>query len=107
MRLDEIPKDRKVIGCKWVFKSKRNGIQRARLVALGYNQVPGMDFSEIFAPVVDDATFRIVITLIQKENLKAYSLDVETAFLHGELEEEIYMMIPRGYEEIFGENKDV
>jgi len=105
--LDKVPDGRKIIGCKWVFKKKRNGIQRARLVALGFNQVPGIDFSENFAPVIDDATFRLVLTLIQRENLKAYSLDVETAFLHGELEEEIYMKKPRGYEEVFGEKSDM
>ena len=103
--LDKVPEGRKVIGCKWVFKKKRNGVQRARLVALGYNQVPGIHFSENFAPVVDDATFRLVLILIQREKLKAYSLDVETPFLHGKLDEEIYMRMPRGYEEVFGDKR--
>jgi Reverse transcriptase (RNA-dependent DNA polymerase) len=82
-------------------------VKRAILVALGYSQVPGVDFSENFAPVVDDATFRIALAMIQNEGLKAYSLDVETAFLHGELEEEIYMQVPKGHEEVFEENKDI
>jgi Reverse transcriptase (RNA-dependent DNA polymerase) len=105
--LDKVPEGRKIIGCKWVFKKKRNGVQRARLVALGYSQVPGIDFSENFAPVIDDATFRLVLTLIQRENLEAYSLDVETAFLHGKLEEEIYMKKPKGYKEVFGDQSDL
>jgi Reverse transcriptase (RNA-dependent DNA polymerase) len=105
--LDAVPKGRKIIGCKWVFKKKRNGVQRERLVALGYSQVPGIDFSENFAPVIDDATFRLVLILIQREQLKAYSLDVESAFLHGELDKEIYMRKPKGYEEIFGSKEDL
>jgi Reverse transcriptase (RNA-dependent DNA polymerase) len=68
--------------------------------------VSGIEFSENFAPVIDDATFILVLTLIQGENLKAYSLDVETAFLHGELEEEIYMKEAKGYEEVFGYGLD-
>jgi hypothetical protein len=87
---DAVPKERKIIGCKWVLKKKRNGIQRAKLVALGYSQVPGIDFSKNFAAVID-ATFRLVLILIQRRQLKAYSLDEETSFLHGELDEEIYM----------------
>jgi Reverse transcriptase (RNA-dependent DNA polymerase) len=80
--LDKVPPDRKIIGSKWVFKKKRNAVKRARLIALGYSQVPGFDFSKTFAPVVDDATFRIVLAMIQNEGIKACSLDVETAFLH-------------------------
>ena len=66
-------------------------------MAQGFSQVPGVDFTENFAPVIDDATFRVVLSLMQKEEMKGYALDVETAFLHGELEEEIYMRIPEGY----------
>jgi hypothetical protein len=102
-----MPKERKVIGCKWVFKKKRNRDHRARLVAQGFSQVPGVDFSENFAPVIDDTSFRIVLSLIQKWGCKAFALDVETAFLHGSLEEEIYMRIPEGYdpEELRGEKR--
>jgi hypothetical protein len=53
--------DRQCIKNKWIFKVKRNGIFRARLVACGYNQVPGIDFSESFAPVLNDVSFRIII----------------------------------------------
>ena len=54
----EIPKDRRLIGSKWVFKKKRNGVYRARLVGLGYFQIPGIDHKDIFSPVVTDKTFR-------------------------------------------------
>jgi hypothetical protein len=88
-----------------VFKKKRNGDHRARIVAQGFSQVPGVNFSESFAPVIDDTSFRTVLSLIQKWSCKAFALDIETAFLHGSLEEEIYMRIPEGYvpEEKIGE----
>jgi hypothetical protein len=56
-----IPINRRCIKNKWIFKVKRNGIFRARLVACGYSQVPGIDFSESFAPVLNDISFRIMI----------------------------------------------
>jgi Reverse transcriptase (RNA-dependent DNA polymerase) len=55
----------------------------------------------------DDATFRLVLMLIQREQVKAYSLDLETAFLHGELGKEMYLRKPKGYEEIFGNKEDL
>jgi hypothetical protein len=71
----------------------------ARLVSQGYSQVPEIDFSKNFAPVIDNTTFRAVLSLIQKEKITVYALDVQTAFLHGESEEEIFMKIPEGYTE--------
>jgi hypothetical protein len=60
MRKD-IPINRWCIKNKWIFKVKRNGIFRARLVACGYSQVPGIDFSESFAPVLNEVSFRIML----------------------------------------------
>jgi hypothetical protein len=71
---------------------------RAHLVACGYSQVPGVDFSESFDPVVNDITFQILLVAMVAWGLKARIIDVETAFLHGELEEEIYMEVPKGME---------
>jgi Reverse transcriptase (RNA-dependent DNA polymerase) len=93
-----IPEGRKLIGNKRVFQEKRNGVFRARFVALGYSQIPGVNFSENYSPVVDDYSFRIILVLIGKLKLKACSLDVEMAFLHGDLDEDIYMKIPDGFE---------
>ena len=97
----EIPHGRRHVGNMWVFKIKRNGIYRARLCALGYSQIPGVDFSDNFAPVIHDVTFRIVLTRKLVENLSSKTLDIETAFLYGELDEEIYMEIPKGFEEVY------
>ena len=73
----DIPSNRRLIGSKWVFKKKRNGVYRARLVALGYSQIPGVDYSENFAPVINDVTFRILIVMIIALRLKAISMDVK------------------------------
>jgi Reverse transcriptase (RNA-dependent DNA polymerase) len=77
-------------------------VYRARLVALGYSQVAGVDFKDHFSPVLCDTSFRIILLLIQKLKLPAWFIDVETAFLNGDLNEEIYMRIPEDFE---GEGK--
>jgi Reverse transcriptase (RNA-dependent DNA polymerase) len=88
---------------RWVFDIKRNGIVRARLVACGYSQVPGVDFTEAFSPVVHDVAVRLLIIMQMIFKRKAMIMDVEVAFLNGDLEEEIYMECPRGMEHEEGE----
>ena len=68
---------------------------------LGYSQVPGIDFTKTFAPLVNDVTFRIALTRMMVENLDSMLMDVETSFLYGELDEEIYMEIPVGLNEVY------
>jgi hypothetical protein len=75
---------------------KRNGIFRARLLTCGYNQVPGIDFSESFAPVLNDVSFRIMLIAKLVWNMTCSDVDIETAFLHGDLDEEVYMEVPKG-----------
>ena len=79
---------------KWVLEIKRSGVFRARLVTCGYSQVPGVDFSQVFSPVCNDITFRIVLICMLLWRLEGLIFDVTTAFLTGELEEEIYMECP-------------
>jgi Reverse transcriptase (RNA-dependent DNA polymerase) len=69
------------------------------LVALGYSQVPGVDFSENYAPVVNNITMRMMLVLKLTNEWSSKTIDVETAFLYGNLMEEIYMTIPNGLEE--------
>ena len=107
--LVELPKGRKAIGNKWVFKIKRDGNDqveryRARLVVKGYAQKEGIDFNEIFSPVVRLTTIRVVLAMCAAFDLHLEQLDVKTAFLHGELKEEIYMLQPEGFEEQGKEN---
>ena len=91
-----IPRDRRLVKCKWVFKIKRNGTFRARLVACGYSQIPGVDFSQSYSPVINDITFRMLLLAMIYFGLSGKIADVETAFLYGDLEEEIYMECPPG-----------
>jgi hypothetical protein len=95
---NNIPINRRCIKNKWIFKVKRNGIFRARLVACGYSQVPGIDFSESFAPVLNDVSFRIMLIAKLVWDMTSTVVDIETAFLHGDLDEEIYMEVPIGLE---------
>ena len=96
----KITNDRRLIGNKWLFKIKRDGTYRARLVALGYIQIPGVDYTDNFAPIAHDVTFRIPLARMMVEKLDSLVMDVETAFLYGEIDEEIFMKSPVGMEEI-------
>ena len=73
---------------------------RARLVALGYSQIPVVDYTDNFAPVAHDVSFRIVLARMMVEKLDSWVMDVETAFLYGDIEEEFFMKSPFGMEEI-------
>jgi Reverse transcriptase (RNA-dependent DNA polymerase) len=93
---EDVPEGKKTIKCKWIFKIKRNGIFRARLVACGYSQIPGIDFNESFVPVINVVSFRFILIAKIMWGLQASIIDVETAFLHGKLSEEMYMNDPDG-----------
>jgi hypothetical protein len=77
---------------------KRSGIFRARLVACGYSQVPGIDFSEIFAPILNDLSFRIMLIAKLVWDITCSMVDIETTFIHRDLDEEICMEVPKGLE---------
>ena len=96
----KIPNNRRLIGNKWVFKIKRDGTYRARLVALRYSQIPGVDYTDNFAPIAHDVSFRIALARMMVEKLDSLVTDVETAFLYGEIDEEIFMKSPVGMDEI-------
>lgn len=100
--LVELPPDRKAIGCKWLYKTKedeKGNIVRhkARLVAQGFNQKPGVDFDEVFAPVAKQVTLRTLLTVASQRQMVVKHMDVKTAYLHGKLDETIYMRQPEGY----------
>ncbi|KAL0534579.1 hypothetical protein IC582_028870 [Cucumis melo] len=71
---------------------------KARLVAKGFKQKKGVDYNEIFSPVVKHISIRILLAIVACENLELEQLDVTIAFLHGSLEEEIFMEQPKGFE---------
>ena len=107
--LVELPKGRKPVGCRWVFKIKHNAngaVERykARLVAKGYSQEEGIDYEETFSPVARYTSIRSGLAIANQLDLELHQMDVQTAFLNGELEEEIYMLQPEGYKEKGKEN---
>ena len=100
--LGNLPEGRKAIDCRWVFKVKYNAdgsVERhkARLVAKGYSQEPGLDYDETFSPVAKYTSIRSLLAIANQLDLEVHQMDVSTAFLNGELEEEIYMKQPEGY----------
>ncbi|PKI76595.1 hypothetical protein CRG98_002904 [Punica granatum] len=98
--LVKLPQGKRALKNKWVYrlKTENSGPRyKARLVVKGFNQKKGLDFEEIFSPVVKMSSIRVVLALAASLNLEIEQLDVKTAFLHGDLEEEIYMEQPEGF----------
>ena len=93
------PKHMKVIDTRWVFRNKldEEGIvtrNKARLVAKGYSQAEGIDYDETFAPVARLEAIRMFLAFAAHSNFKVYQMDVKSAFLNGELDEEVYVEQP-------------
>ena len=91
-----------IVGCKWVFRIKRKAdgsIERykARLVAKGFHQQPGIDFGETYSPVVKPITIRTVLTIAVTAGWPIHQIDVSNAFLHGVLQEDVYMSQTPGF----------
>lgn len=102
-KLVDLPKGKRTVSCKWIFKRKEGipGVEapryKARLVARGFTQVQGVDYNEIFSPVVKHCSIRILLSIVNQFDLELEQMDVKTAFLHGDLEETIYMQQPEGF----------
>ena len=100
--LVDLPKGQRAVGRKWVFKIKTDAegsVERfkARLVAQGFSQKPGIDYDETFSPVARFESVRRVSPLAVQNDLKLYQIDVTTAFLNGDLKDEVYMKQPEGF----------
>jgi len=88
-----------------MFNIKPDGHYRSRLVAKGFSQVKDIDFDELFSPVVCYETARLLFAVAVLEDLDIQSIDVKTAYLYGDLDEEIYMKQPEGFKLPGKENK--
>eukprot|EP00252_Welwitschia_mirabilis_P018673 TRINITY_DN4156_c0_g1_i5.p1 TRINITY_DN4156_c0_g1~~TRINITY_DN4156_c0_g1_i5.p1 ORF type:complete len:1283 (+),score=262.04 TRINITY_DN4156_c0_g1_i5:125-3973(+) len=102
-----LPPGKRALKNRWIYRLKQetNGAKRyrARMVVKGFAQQKGIDFNEIFSPVVKHTSIRIILAMVACMNLELEQLDIKTAFLHGDLQEEIYMEQPEG----FGNGKDL
>lgn len=101
--LVKLPEGMNLVDNKWVFKVKRNEKgeiirHKARLVARGFSQVKGFDYNETYAPVARLTSLRILFAISIHEDLRLHQMDVKTAFLYGEIEEDVYMKQPQGFE---------
>jgi len=97
--ISDLPKGQKAIGLKWVFKVKRDPAgnivkHKARLVVKGYAQTQGVDFDEVFAPVARLETVRLLLALAADGQWEVHHMDVKSAFLNGELQEDVYVQQP-------------
>ena len=99
--LTELPVGKKALHNKWVYRIKNehdgNKHYKAKLVVKRFQQKEGIDYIEIFSPVVKMSTIRLVLGMVAVENIHLEQLDVKTAFFHGDLEEDLYMIQPEGF----------
>jgi len=96
------PEDKKTIGCKWVYKVKHNADgfvsrYKARLVAKGYAQTYGINYEETYSPVAKMITIKTIIIMAATKGWSLHQMDVNNVFLHGDLQEEVYMEQPPDY----------
>lgn len=102
--LCDLPPNRKPLGCKWVFKTKKDADgnivrHKARLVIQGFLQRKGIDYEETFSPVIRYSSIRFILALAVKFNLELQQMDAVTAFIQGDVDEEIYMVQPKEFQQ--------
>jgi hypothetical protein len=96
-KLVDLPKGRQPVKARWVYVVKPDGRKKARFITKGFTQIFGIDYEETFTPVTRFKTFQIFMALAALHDWEIETLDVKTAYLFGELEEEIYMIQPEGF----------
>ena len=104
-KLVDCPANHKTIKCRWTYVMKSDGCYKARLVAKGYTQVQGIDYEETFSPVARYESIQYLLAHAALQDWEIEAMDVKLAYLHGVLEEEIYMKQPEGFVAQGDENK--
>jgi hypothetical protein len=99
------PSGRRIICNHWVFNRKTNGQKQAHLVAKGFSQIEGIDYDNIFSPVVGYESVCLIVALAALQHWHMSSIDVKTAFLYGELDKELFMEQPEGFKKKVQEHK--
>src|SRR4051812_44940713 len=100
--LVDLPHNRKAVENKWIFKKKTDAdgnvtVHKARLVAKGFRQIQGFDYDETFSPVAMLKSVRVLLAIAAYFDYEIWQMDVKTAFLNGNIEEELYMVQPQGF----------
>jgi hypothetical protein len=100
--LVDTPSERKAVENKWIFKKKTDmdgnvTVYKAQLVAKGFQQIQGVDYDETFSPVAMQKSIRILLAIVAYFDYEIWQMDVKTAFLNGNIEEELYMVQPQGF----------
>jgi len=94
--VNNIPKDTTLIDTRWVFTTKDNGVKRARLVARGFKQRKGVNYTSTYSPTIEADSLRITISIASQYKWNLRQMDIKAAYLNAKLEEEIYVDIPEG-----------
>lgn len=94
--ITHIPHGRMPIGSRWVFTVKSDGRYKARLVAQGFSQKFGIDYQETYSPTLRADSLRILLAVAAFRDWEIHQIDVKTAYLEGDLSEEIFMKSPEG-----------
>jgi hypothetical protein len=96
-----VPYNHRILKGKWVYKLKRDGTYKARWVVKGFEQVKGLDYQQVFAVVVRADTFRTLLVIATLLDWDISNIDIDSAFLYGEIDTEVYIELPEGFTESY------
>ena len=98
MNISDVPEHKTLLKSRWIFKIKRDGKYKARFVVKGFSQKFGIDYRDVYAPVMNKTSLRLLLSIAAAQNWEIHQMDVKTAFLHGKLSDELYLAAPKGFD---------